>query len=41
MLGGWIARLLIEAMTTRANLVEVIKRNPAARIAIFTARAIK
>jgi pimeloyl-ACP methyl ester carboxylesterase len=35
MLGGWIARLLIESYDNRANLVEVIKRNPAARIAIF------
>src|SRR5437588_8188869 len=35
MLGGWIARLLIESYDNRANLAEVAARNPAARIAIF------
>jgi pimeloyl-ACP methyl ester carboxylesterase len=34
-LGGWIARLLIESYDNRANLVEVMKRNPDARVAIF------
>ena len=35
MLGGWIARLLIESYDNRANLAEVAARNPDARIAIF------
>ena len=34
-LGGWIARLLIESYDNRSNLVEVRKHNPDARIAIF------
>jgi pimeloyl-ACP methyl ester carboxylesterase len=34
-LGGWIARLLIESYDNRANLAEVARLNPAARIAIF------
>ena len=34
-LGGWIARLLIESYNNRANLAEVVRRNPDARIAIF------
>jgi pimeloyl-ACP methyl ester carboxylesterase len=35
MLGGWIARLLIESYDNRANLAEVVRLNPAARLAIF------
>jgi len=35
MLGGWIARLLIESYDNRANLAEVARLNPDARIAIF------
>ena len=35
MLGGWIARLLIESYDNRANLAEVARLNPAARLAIF------
>jgi pimeloyl-ACP methyl ester carboxylesterase len=35
MLGGWIARLLIESYDNRANLAEIAKRNPGARVAIF------
>jgi pimeloyl-ACP methyl ester carboxylesterase len=35
MLGGWVARLLIESYDNRANLAEVARFNPAARIAIF------
>ncbi|HEV3243382.1 MAG TPA: alpha/beta fold hydrolase [Chthoniobacterales bacterium] len=35
MLGGWVARLLIESYDNRANLAEVARLNPAARIAIF------
>src|SRR5436305_12702621 len=35
MLGGWVARLLIESYDNRANLAEAAKVNPAARIAIF------
>lgn len=34
-LGGWVARLLIESYDNRANLAEVAARNPGARIAIF------
>ena len=34
-LGGWIARLLIESYDNRANLAEVARLNPHARIAIF------
>ena len=34
-LGGWIARLLIESYDNRANLREVARLNPDARIAIF------
>jgi uncharacterized protein len=34
-LGSWIARLLIESYDNRANLAELAKRNPSARIAIF------
>ena len=34
-LGGWVARLLIESYDNRVNLAETAKRNPAARIAIF------
>jgi len=34
-LGGWVARLLMESYDNRANLAETAKRNPAARIAIF------
>lgn len=34
-LGGWLARLLIESYDNRANLAEAVKRNPATRIAIF------
>lgn len=34
-LGGWVSRLLIESYDNRANLAEVIKRNPSPRIAIF------
>jgi uncharacterized protein len=34
-LGGWIARLLIESYDNRANLAEVARLNPSARIAIF------
>ena len=34
-LGGWIARLLIESYDNRANLAEVARRNPDARVAIF------
>ena len=33
--GGWIARMLIESYDNRANLSEVWKRNPDARVAIF------
>ena len=33
--GGWIARLLLESYDNRATLADVMKRNPAARIAIF------
>lgn len=33
--GGWIARLLIESYDNRANLADVLKRNPNARVAIF------
>ena len=33
--GGWVARLLFESYDNRTNLAEVVKRNPAARIAIF------
>jgi pimeloyl-ACP methyl ester carboxylesterase len=35
MLGGWIARLLIESYDNRANLAQVARLNPDARIAIF------
>jgi uncharacterized protein len=35
MVGGWIARLLIESYDNRANLSETLKRNANARIAIF------
>ena len=35
MLGGWIARLLIESYDNRANLAEVAAHNSDARIAIF------
>ncbi len=35
MLGGWVARLLIESYDNRANLAEAAKLNPDARIAIF------
>jgi hypothetical protein len=35
MLGGWIARLLIESYDNRANLAEVARLSPAARAAIF------
>ena len=35
MLGSWVARLLIESYDNRANLAEVAKLNPDARIAIF------
>src|SRR6266446_2659414 len=35
MLGSWIARLLIESYDNRANLAEVARLNPDARIAIF------
>jgi uncharacterized protein len=35
MLGGWVARLLIESYDNRANLTEVARLNPAAYIAIF------
>ncbi|HYR22101.1 MAG TPA: alpha/beta hydrolase [Chthoniobacterales bacterium] len=34
-LGGWISRLLIESYDNRANLAEVARLNPDARIAIF------
>jgi len=34
-LGGWIARLLLESYDNRANLADSKKRNPEARIAIF------
>jgi pimeloyl-ACP methyl ester carboxylesterase len=34
-LGSWIARLLIESYDNRANLAEVARLNPDARIAIF------
>ena len=34
-LGGWIARLLIESYDNRSNLAEVRKHNPDAGIAIF------
>ena len=34
-LGGWIARLLIESYDNRSNLAEVRKHNPDAQIAIF------
>jgi uncharacterized protein len=34
-LGSWIARLLIESYDNRANLAEVARLNPHARIAIF------
>jgi uncharacterized protein len=33
--GGWIARLLMESYDNRANLIEMIKRNPNAQVAIF------
>jgi uncharacterized protein len=33
--GGWVSRLLTESYDNRANLAETMKRNPAARIAIF------
>ena len=33
--GGWIARLLIESYDNRANLAEAARLNPDARIAIF------
>ena len=33
--GGWIARLLIESYDNRANLAEAARLNPNARIAIF------
>src|SRR5262249_6386166 len=33
--GGWIARLLIESYDNRANLAETKKRNPTAQVAIF------
>jgi len=33
--GGWIARMLIESYDNRANLSEVYKGNPDARVAIF------
>lgn len=35
MVGGWIARLLIESYDNRANLTETRKRNPNAQVAIF------
>jgi uncharacterized protein len=35
MVGGWIARLLIESYDNRANLAETMKRNPNAQVAIF------
>ena len=35
MLGGWIARLLIESYDNRASLAEAARLNPTARIAIF------
>ena len=35
MVGGWIARLLIESYDNRANLAETKKRNPNAQVAIF------
>jgi alpha-beta hydrolase superfamily lysophospholipase len=35
MLGGWVARLLIESYDNRANLAEVARHNSAAHIAIF------
>lgn len=33
--GGWIARLLLESYDNRANLRDVLKTNPATRVAIF------
>ncbi|HEX4638957.1 MAG TPA: alpha/beta hydrolase [Chthoniobacterales bacterium] len=33
--GGWVSRLLIESYDNRANLRDALKRNPAARVAIF------
>jgi pimeloyl-ACP methyl ester carboxylesterase len=35
MLGGWVARLLIESYDNRANLAEVARLNPDTRVAIF------
>jgi len=35
MVGGWIARLLIESYDNRANLAEAKKRNSNAQVAIF------
>jgi pimeloyl-ACP methyl ester carboxylesterase len=35
MVGGWIARLLIESYDNRANLSEMLKRNANTQIAIF------
>src|SRR5205823_14421196 len=35
MLGGWVARLLIESYDNRANLAEAAKLNPNVRVAIF------
>jgi pimeloyl-ACP methyl ester carboxylesterase len=35
MVGGWIARLLIESYDNRANLKEIAKRSPIPRVAIF------
>jgi uncharacterized protein len=35
MLGGWLARLLIESYDNRANLTEALKQNPSAEVAIF------
>jgi pimeloyl-ACP methyl ester carboxylesterase len=33
--GGWVSRLLIESYDNRKNLADAVKRNPAARFAIF------
>src|SRR5438128_2815634 len=35
MLGGWIARLLIESYDNRANLTEIARRNPMPQVAVF------
>ena len=35
MLGGWVARLLIESYDNRANLSQIAKQNPIPKVAIF------